>query len=186
MGRRSFDKIMSVTGLVLAVVLAVAGVLLLWGGNFAHNTVTEQLTAQKITFDTDASTLPPALASYAGQQVTTGPQAQAYSDLIAEHIAGMANGKTYSEVSSEWIAGGRKDANLAQLRTTLFMGETLRGMLLNAYAFWTIGTIALIAAWAAFAAAGVLLVLGILGLVHLNKTHKDEVIFAPEMEKIPA
>ena len=44
MRRRSLDTILSVTGLVMAVVLAVAGVLLMWGGNFAHNTVTTELS----------------------------------------------------------------------------------------------------------------------------------------------
>ena len=47
MRRRSLDQILSVTGLVLAVVLAVGGVLLMWGGNFAHSTVTNELTGQK-------------------------------------------------------------------------------------------------------------------------------------------
>lgn len=46
--------------------------------------------------------------------MTTGKQAKAYSDLIAVHLQGVAGGKTYSEVSGEWIAGGMKDETLAQ------------------------------------------------------------------------
>jgi hypothetical protein len=186
MRRRSLDMILSITGLVVAVVLAVAGVLLMWGGNFAHDTVTNELSAQRISFSPDAESLPPELAQYAGMPVTDGPMAKAYSDLIAVHVAETAEGKTYSEVSGEWIAGGRTDETLAQQRTTLFMGETLRGLLLNAYAFWTFGTIALIGAWVAFGFSALLLILAILGFWHLSKTPKDVAVFAPEHEAIPA
>jgi hypothetical protein len=51
----------------------------------------------------------------------------------------------------------------------VFKGETLRGLLLNAYAFGTMGTIAGIAAIAAFAAAAVMLILSGLGLVHARR-----------------
>lgn len=168
MGRQKIDRIVSISGLVMAVVIAAAGALLLWGGTFAHNTVTEELTSQKIAFAADPAELPAELASYAGVAVVDGPTAQAYSDLVAVHMQGIG-GKTYSEVSGEWIAGGMKDPELAQARTTLFMGESIRGMLLNAYAFWTIGTVAIIAAWAAFAAAAVLLVLALLGFKHAKE-----------------
>ena len=95
MSRRSLDFILSISGLVMAVVLAVAGGLLLWGGSFANNTVHDQLVAQKISFGA-ASTLPANLQSYAGQQVTNGQQAKAYSDLIAVHLTKVAGGQTYS------------------------------------------------------------------------------------------
>ncbi len=166
MGRQKVDRIVSISGLVVAVIIAAAGGLLLWGGTFAHNTVTEELTSQKISFAADASQLPPELASNAGVAVVDGPTAKAYSDLVAVHMQGIGGGKTYSEVSEEWIAGGMKDAELAQTRTTLFMGESIRGMLLNAYAFWTIGTVAIIAAWVAFAAAVILFILALLGFKH--------------------
>ena len=178
MSRRSLDTILSITGFVLAVVFAVAGGLLLWGGSFATTTVHDQLAAQNISFATDASTLPESAQQYAGQQVTTGEQAKAFSDVIASHLSEVADGKTYSQVSGEWIEGGMKDATLAQQRQTLFMGETLRGMLLNAYAFSIFGTIATIAAWVMFGASAVLLVLAILGLVHLRRTRVDETVFA--------
>ena len=121
MSRRSLDFILSISGLVMAVVLAVAGGLLLWGGSFANNTVHDQLVAQKISFGA-ASTLPANLQSYAGQQVTNGQQAKAYSDLIAVHLTKVAGGQTYSEVSSAYLAGGSKDAALAGQRTTLVHG----------------------------------------------------------------
>ena len=53
---------------------------------------------------------------------------------------------------------------------TLFKGETLRGLLLNAYAFWQMGQIALIAGIVSLAAAAVMLVLSVLGFVHLRRT----------------
>lgn len=179
MRRRTFDTVLSVTGFVLAVVLLIAGALLTWGAQFANNTVHDQLAAQKIFFSEDPEQLPPELQKYAGQQVTNGDQARAYSDLIAAHLAETADGKTYSEVSSEWIAGGRQDAELAQQRQTLFMGETLRGLLLNAYAFSIFGTIAMIAAYVAFGAAALLFMLAILGVVHLRRTPEDELIGVP-------
>ncbi len=52
----------------------------------------------------------------------------------------------------------------------MFKGETLRGLLLNAYAFGTMGMIAGIAAIAAFIAAAVMLILGGLGLMHARRT----------------
>jgi hypothetical protein len=179
MRRKSLDRILSITGLVMAVVLAVAGALLMWGGNFAHDTVTRELSSQAIVFDEDPASLPPAVADYAGMAVTDGPAAEAYAQVIDMHMTGMADGKTYSQVSGEWIAGGRTDADLAQLRMTLFMGETLRGLLLNAYAFWTFGTIAVIAAWAAFGASALMFVLSILGFAHLRRTTEADAVFEP-------
>ena len=52
----------------------------------------------------------------------------------------------------------------------MFKGETLRGLLLNAYAFGTMGMIAGIAAIAAFIAAAVILILSGLGLMHARRT----------------
>ena len=185
MSRRSLDLVLSISALIVAVVLAIAGVLLIWGGSYANNTVTDQLSQQKISFPADASALPPELQSYAGQQVTTGDQAKAYSDYIAGHLQGVADGKTYSEVSAAWIASSddptQRDPALGAQRQTLFMGETLRGLLLNAYAFSVFGTIAMIAAWVSFIAAGLLFVLGILGIVHSRRTAPETTVFAPEV-----
>ena len=177
MERGSLDRLISVIGLVLTVVFVVAGALLMWGGNFAKSTVTDQLSAQKIAFDADAANLPPELASWAGVAVTDGPSAKAYSDMIAVHVAGATQGKSYSEVSGDWFAAGKPgpaaDQNTPSaydVRMTAFMGETLRGVLLNAYAFWTLGTIAVYAAWAAWVAAVVMLILSIMGFRHSKKT----------------
>ena len=175
MRRRTFDMIVSSVGYLLTVVLLVAGVLAYWGASFANDSVKEQLVAQKVTFP-EESGLPDELKSYAGMQVTTGEEARAYSDYIQGHLNNMSGGRTYSEVSGEWIAGGMQDANLGQLRETLFMGETLRGLLLNAYAFGTIAQIAMIAAFALFGAAAVMLVLSILGTMHARRTPETAAI----------
>ncbi len=56
--------------------------------------------------------------------------------MVETHVKEATGGKTYSEVSAAWIAGGMKDATLAQQRQTAFMGESLRGSLMSAYQAW--------------------------------------------------
>ena len=187
MRRKSLDQILSLTGLVVTVVLVIVGMLLMWGGNFAKDTVTAQLSVQNIAFDEDAAKLPPELAQWAGVAVTDGESAKAYSELIAVHVAGATDGKSYSQVSGQWFADGKPgpaaDQNAPSsydVRMTAFMGEMLRAALLNAYAFWTIGSIAVFAAWVMFGLAGIMLVLTILGFAHLSRTREDDVAFAPK------
>ena len=192
MRRKTFDTLVSVGGLILAFVLAVAGGLLLWSSNFVNGQVHDQLAAQKIFFpaaDSDAVKGPQfaEMRQYGGQQLTTGDQARTYANhFIAVHLQEIGGGKTYSQLS----AAAMQDPNNAQLQgqvATMFKGETLRGLLLNAYAFGTMGKIAGIAAIVSFAAAGVLLVLSILGLVHARRTAPDEELGrAPAAEQIPA
>jgi hypothetical protein len=64
----------------------------------------------------------------------------------------VANGKTYSEVSEAYLADKTNQA-LAGQRQTLFMGETLRGLLLNAWGWSLIGLIAWYSMIALYAAA---------------------------------
>jgi len=64
----------------------------------------------------------------------------------------------------------------------MFKGETLRGLLLNAYAFGTMGTIAGIAAICAFGAAAVMLVLGGLGLWHARRVEPGAEILGRNRE----
>jgi hypothetical protein len=130
----------------LAAGLVVAGVLAIIGGSYAHQVVHDQLGPQKIFFPPDEkSGLPPNLSQYAGEQVDTGGEAKAYAeDFIGLHLTEIAGGKTYSEVSSAAQANPN-DEKLAQQTQTLFRGETLRGLLLNAWGWGTVGTVALIA-----------------------------------------
>ena len=67
---------------------------------------TSQLVAQKIFFPPKGEAIAdpaikPYLSQYAGQQLTTGPQAKAYADhFIAVHIKEMSGGKSYAELSA--------------------------------------------------------------------------------------
>ena len=63
MRRKTFDMILTAGGAVLMVVLLVAGILGLWGYNFANSNVHDQLAQQAITF-------PPA-AAFAHAKVGT-------------------------------------------------------------------------------------------------------------------
>ena len=193
MKRRTLDYTLATLGAVMAVVLAVGGALLLYAASFTNSTISDQLSAQHISFPS-ADQLPVAafgetVNGYAGQDVTTGPQAKAYSDMIAVHLTKVANGKTYSQVSEEWIASNadptKRDPALGAQRQTLFMGETLRGLLLNVYAFSIFGLIALVAGWVALVGALVLAVLAIVGFVHGHNISKDIMIGAPAAESIP-
>jgi hypothetical protein len=182
MRRRTLDLLASSIGLVLALVLVLAGGLLGWAHNFIGSQVRDQLTAQKIYFPPAGSAalkpaaIGPYLNQYAGQQLVNGDQAKAYADhFIAVHLSEVANGQTYAQVSTAALAAPNNAALQAQ-KTTLFQGTTLRGMLLNAYAFWTMGKLAGIAAIVSFVAAGVLLLLSILGFVHARRTSPEAVV----------
>ena len=192
MRRKTFDVLASVAGLVLAVVLAVGGGLMLWGHNFVDNQVSSQLTAQKIVFPTKTNpefkALPPAdaaaMGQYAGQMMTTGAQAQVYADnFIAFHLSKM--GGTYSQLSAKSLAQPN-NAQLAALVNTVFKGTTLRGMLLNAYAFWQMGVIALWGAIVSFIGAGLLLILSILGFVHARRVSPADEFMPKHPEKATA
>jgi hypothetical protein len=180
--RSAFDKLISVTGLALVVVLLAAGGLLSWANHFVGNQVHDQLIMQGITMPSgaDLTGLPKAdadaLQQYAGSPMDTGPEAKAFANhYILVHMNEASQGKTYEAVSGEYI--GLSDAAkaapagqaLGQLRQTLFMGDTLRGLLLYGYAFATMGTIAGIAAIGSFGAAFVLLLLAGLGLWHARR-----------------
>ena len=178
MRRRTFDFLASGMGVLLAIVLLVAGGLLLYGYNFVNDQVTQQLTEQQITFpaaDSDAiKALPPddaaAMKVYAGQLMTNGAQAKTYADhFIAVHLKEIGGGKTYSQLSAEALANP-SDQKLAAQADTVFKGTTLRGLLLNAYAFWQIGQIALIASIVSFVAGAIVLILSGLGFWHLRRT----------------
>ena len=182
MRRKSFDTVMSWAGVALAAVLLVAGGLLTWAHVVVNDQVHSQLSAQKIFFPPAGDEglkdpkIGPYLDQYAGQQLTDGAQARAYADhFIAVHIEEMTGGKTYAQLSTISRANP-DDAKAAALVETTFKGETLRGLLLNAYAFWKMGQIALIAAIAAFAGAAVFLVLAGLGFIHRGRVNPDEEI----------
>ena len=179
MQRRVFDLLASAGGVVLVVVLLVAGGLLLWGYSFANSTVHDQLAEQQIVFPAKGSPelaspkIGPYLDKYAGQLLTTGPQAEAYANhFIAVHLSELPGGGVYSKLSTESRAHPN-DAKLAALVQTSFQGTTLRGLLLEAYGFWTFGQIARWAAIAAFVLAAVMALLVGFGFWHARRTSPD-------------
>ena len=140
--------------IVLTLILGVGGGLLLYGSHFGLDMVQTQLTAQNISFPAAGSaalspTEFPDLQQYAGQPVDNGPKAKAYADqFIDVHLQSVAGGQTYSQVS----AAAQADPNNVKLQgevATLFKGETLRGLLLNAWGWSVVSTIAF---WSGLAA----------------------------------
>jgi hypothetical protein len=170
MRRKSTGALVSVAGLGLAVILAIAGGLLLWGSTYVHNTVHNQLSAQQVYFPAKAAfahpkagteitpSMIPSVSQYAGQQLLTGQQAEAYADhFIAVHVAEAGGGKTYSQLSTESQAQPT-NTKLAATVETVFKGESLRSMLLNAYGWWKVSQITYIAAIISFALGGLSLI----------------------------
>ncbi len=178
-------------GVALAVVLLVAGGLLLWGSTYVHNTVQSQLSAQQIFFPPKAAfahpkagteitpSMIPSVSQYAGQQMLTGQQAEAYADhFIAVHLTEIGGGKTYSQLSAAAIAQPKNVALAAQV-ATVFKGTTLRSMLLNAYGWWKVSQIMYIASIAGFALGGLALIGSVFGFAFAGQTR-------PQATVIPA
>jgi hypothetical protein len=173
---RRNSRLTAVAGFAVAVVLLSAGGLLLWGSTYVHNTVQGQLSAQQIYFPPKAAfahpqaggeitpSMIPSVSQYAGQQLLTGQQAEAYADhFIAVHITNMTGGKTYAQLSAASLAQPN-NTKLAGEVATVFKGETLRSMLLNAYGWWKVSQITYIASIAAFALGGLALLGSLFGL----------------------
>jgi len=193
--RRSIDRVLVALGLVVTIVLVVAGALLTWGSNFADDYVGKELRAQNIYFSPKEALEAEGrtdLVKYAGQQVVNGKQAEAYASYIDGHLKETAEGKTYADLGTPERAArtavadatkaGKSAEEVATLqaeldkisgqRNTLFKGETLRGLLLSTYAWSTIGRIAGIAAVVAYIAAVVMLLLVVAGLFHVLRKPK--------------
>jgi hypothetical protein len=185
MSRKVFDVLVSAVGALLVVVLLVAGGLLMWGYSFANSNVTSQLAQQQITFPSAAAfahakvgteitpSMIPSVSQYAGQQLTTGAQAKVYADdFIAVHLQEIGGGKSYAALSAEAMAlpKGSPAYTAAEAKVqTVFQGTTLRGLLLEAYAFSMFATIALISAIVCFVAAALLALLVAIGFIHSRK-----------------
>jgi hypothetical protein len=174
--RKTIDKVFVLLGIVMTAVLVVIGSLAWYANDFAKNTVSSELSAQKIYFPPKGS---PAITSlpttdqtemnkYAGEQLVNGTQAKVWADnFIAYHLSEVADGKTYAQVSTASIANPT-NTQLKQEAQTLFQGEALRGLLLgDGYAYWTFGQIAQYAAITAFAGAAVMAALVLFGLRHM-------------------
>ena len=184
MRRKTFDALLTSFGLVLAAILLVSGGLLTWASSFVGDQVNTQLSQQQIFFPpkgpaTASPEIGPFLNQYAGQQLLTGQQAEAYADhFIAVHLKEAGGGLTYAKLSTKAQAAP-DDTKLAGQVATMFKGETLRGLLLNAYAFGTMGRIAGIAGIGAFVGAAIMLLLSLLGFAHLRRVAQDAELGSP-------
>ena len=193
MKRLTFDKIVTFVGFGLGVFLLIAAGLLNWGANFATGTVKSQLEAQQISMPVETGNPKDDAATVAFFKdngtliMSNGKQAQMYADhYIAFHMSGMPPYAAASGISR--AAGGALAADPKNLELqaaaakasatveTVFKGESLRGMLLIAYAFGTLGDIAAIAAKVTLGGALFMFIFVFLGLLHIRRTSSDAVI----------
>lgn len=145
--------------IVVTLVLAFGAGVAYWAHSFTHDQVRSQLVSQQIVFPAATSpaikALPAAdataMTKYAGQTMSTGYQAETWANhFIAVHLKKIGQGRTYDYWSGKAMA--EQTSNPKQfaidngIALTLFRGETLRSLLLNAYAFWFVGDLALYAA----------------------------------------
>jgi hypothetical protein len=176
MRRNTINMVLAAAG----VVMLAAGGLLLWGSAYIHNTVTSQLSAQQVYFPPAAAfahpkagteitpSMIPSVSQYAGQQLLTGQQAETYANnFIAVHLQEIGAGKTYAQLSAEAMAlpttSPKYTAVEAQVQT-VFRGDTLRSMLLNAFGWWKVSQISYIAALVAFGLGAIAVGAGSFGL----------------------
>jgi TRAP-type C4-dicarboxylate transport system permease small subunit len=186
--RRNSHFTLAIAGFVTAVLLGVAGGLLIWGSTYVHNTVHNQLAAEQIYFPPASAfahpkvgteitpSMIPSVSQYAGQQLVTGQQAEAYADhFIAVHLSEIGGGKTYAQLSALSIAQP-KNVALANQVATVFKGTTLRAMLLNAYGWWKVSQIMYIASLIAFGLGGLALIGSVIALATGRRTPAAEAV----------
>jgi len=180
MNRKIWDRLVSTAGAVLAVALIALGGLAIYGGNFGQQNVRDRLEPQNVTFPPfEAMTAEEQqeIGDFAGQKVVNGEQAKGFSDFIAGHLEAVNDGKTYSETSAAAREEGLDPDVAAELQgkaDTLFKGETLRAILLNAYGWWTVATIALYAGYLMVAAGILFTILASFGFRHAKRVDVPE------------
>ncbi len=159
---RLLARITSLTSIatIAAAGIVVVGILAVVGGNYDKQVVHDQLVPQKIFFPAaNSPALLPGIKQYAGQQLVNGAQAKAYANnFINVHLSEVAGGQTYAQASAAAIAAPT-NVKLAAEIATLFQGETLRGLLLNAWGWSLVGTIATLAGFLLIALGAILLLL---------------------------
>jgi hypothetical protein len=175
MKRKTFDKIVTTLGAGLTVFLLVVAALANWGASFASDSVTSQLKAQLITMPAatgnsdESADVTAYFKSHGGKMMTTGKDAQMYADhFIGFHMSKMP---TYNDATAAARSASPENKAAADATVeTVFKGNMLRGTLLTAYAFGTLGDLAGYGALAALIGALLMLVFTILGIVHIRRT----------------
>ena len=119
---------------IAALGIMIVGILAVVEGSYDKKVVHDQLVPQKIFPPPTAPSRYPGVKQYAGQQLTTGSQAKAYANnFINVHLSKIAwrpDLRTSQHSRRRWCETNTK---LAEEKATLFQGETLRGLLLNAW-----------------------------------------------------
>ena len=161
--RRNSHFLLAAVSAALAAVLLIAGGLLLWGSAYVHNTVQSQLAAQQITFPPAAAfahpkagteitpNMIPWVSQYAGQQLLTGQQAEAYADhFIALHITAMARRQDLLPAVGRCRSRSRTTPRSPGWSPPCSRARRCASMLLNAYGWWKVSQITYIAALVSF------------------------------------
>lgn len=170
--RSTWDRIISGAAVVIAVALVVLGAAAIYGGSFGQDNVRSRLEPQEVRFPPYDQMTPDEqglVGEHAGEQVDTGPEAEAFSRYIGLHLSEVNEGETYSETSAAAREEGLDPEAAAELQAkadTLFKGETLRSILLNAYGWWTVSTLAMWVGAAMVLAGSMLGILAVLGFRH--------------------
>ncbi|HEY5438325.1 MAG TPA: hypothetical protein VIJ99_05455 [Acidimicrobiales bacterium] len=181
MRRKTLDLLLNWVGVLLTAVFLVAGIGMLIGYEFTSSQVKSQLVEQKVFFPTktgmDYKDLVVAhQTQYAGQEVLTGKEAQIFAnDIIGVDTAAISGGQTYAQISAASMAAP-SNAGLANQVQLVFRGDTLRGLLLNAYAFGFMGVIALYGAIGMFLAALIMLALTLFGVRHFRRADPELIV----------
>lgn len=202
MKRRTLDVLFSVGGIALAALLAVLGLVMTSNANFAKDYVHDQLSEQEIAFPpaadlSDEEAQASCLVKYAGQDLTTGKQAECYAnEFIGLHLSHIADGETYASLGdpqsalraqvAEAEASGDPQledltaqlATISGQRDTLFKGETLRGLLLTSFGFSVFGVKGGQVATVAYLVAALLAILSLAGFVHAFRTPRERTVAA--------
>ena len=181
MKRKTFDKIVTTVGAGLAVFLFVVAGLANWGASFASDSVSSQLKAQLITMPAatgnadESADVTAYFKAHGGKMMSTGKDAQMYADhFIGFHMSKLP---TYAEATAAARSATPENKAAADATVeTVFKGNMLRGTLLTAYAFGTLGDLAGYGALAALVGGLLMLVLTIAGFIHIRRTPEDATI----------
>jgi hypothetical protein len=148
--------------LILSIGALVVGGIALGLGRYIQDNIRNELTVQQISFSaedqlSDEERQISGLVENAGQPLTTGNQAQVYSELIALHMREAAETAGYPDSAYATLGGVQRELRAAvaaatesddeaaleeaqaelttvtNLRNTMLTGSNLRGNLLSAY-----------------------------------------------------
>lgn len=154
--------------LTLAIAALVLGAFAIGMGMFIRGNIYDELSSQQISFPpaenlSDAERAIPGVEENAGQPITTGNQAKAYSEYILLHMTESAEEAGYPGAAYATLGGPQRELRaevaaareagdeealaeaqqrldtVTQLRNTMLTGSNLRGNLLAAFGWDNVG-----------------------------------------------